>query len=81
MIHYCLDWTEQAHHLAGGLGAALTERLFELDWLRRASTHRSVRLTETGRIGLADTLGVTTQDDLPARSHMPPSRVGRRRLG
>ena len=66
LIRYCLDWTEQAHHLAGGLGAALTTRLFELDWLRQAPTHRAVRLSEPGRAGLARTFGLTIDDDSPA---------------
>ena len=65
LIRYCLDWTEQAHHLAGGLGAALTSRLFDLDWLQRAPTHRSVRLTDTGRTGLSTNLGLTIDDDDP----------------
>jgi DNA-binding transcriptional ArsR family regulator len=30
-IRYCIDWSEQDHHLSGALGAALAERLFELD--------------------------------------------------
>lgn len=33
-IRYCVDWSEHQHHLAGGLGAALTSRLFEMDWVR-----------------------------------------------
>src|SRR3954462_8007267 len=36
LIRYCLDWSEQRHHLAGALGAALADRLVELDWVRRA---------------------------------------------
>jgi DNA-binding transcriptional ArsR family regulator len=63
LIRYCLDWTEQRHHLAGALGAALSGRLFELDWVRHAPlTSRAVRLTEAGRLGLADTFGVTVDD-------------------
>jgi hypothetical protein len=62
LIRYCLDWTEQAHHLAGSLGAALTDRLFELNWLRRTPVNRAVRLTGTGRTGLASTFGVHFDD-------------------
>jgi DNA-binding transcriptional ArsR family regulator len=58
LIRYCLDWTEQRHHLAGGLGAAIAGRLFELGWLERRPTHRAVALTERGADGLADGLGV-----------------------
>ena len=59
LIRYCLDWTEQRHHLAGALGAALTGRLLELDWVRHAAlASRAVRLTEAGRTGLAATFGL-----------------------
>ncbi|HET7305539.1 MAG TPA: winged helix-turn-helix domain-containing protein [Segeticoccus sp.] len=73
LIRYCLDWTEQAHHLAGGLGAALTARFFELDWLRRAPTRRAVRLTDAGSAGLAATFGVVLDDaDRPLHQQRGP---------
>jgi DNA-binding transcriptional ArsR family regulator len=62
LIRYCTDWTEQAHHLAGSLGAAVSSRLFELDWLRQLPVHRAVRLTETGRAGVAEIFGVQECD-------------------
>lgn len=57
-IRYCMDWSEQLHHLAGPLGTALTGRLFDLEWIRRASQPRAVTLTEAGRTGLHDTFGL-----------------------
>jgi len=57
-IRYCVDWSEQRHHLAGPLGAALTHRMFDLGWLRRSDQRRVVHLTETGRHGLRETFGV-----------------------
>jgi DNA-binding transcriptional ArsR family regulator len=57
-IRYCVDWSEQAHHLSGALGAALTARLFELRWIRRLPRTRAVRLSDEGRDGLAEHLGV-----------------------
>jgi len=57
-IRYCVDWSEQAHHLSGALGAALTARLFELRWIRRLPRTRAVRLSDEGRDGLAERLGV-----------------------
>lgn len=58
LIRSCLDWTEQRHHLAGALGAALADRLFELGWLRHSTQRRAVLLTDTGRAGLSDALGL-----------------------
>ncbi|MFG2526814.1 winged helix-turn-helix domain-containing protein [Streptomyces sp. NPDC048516] len=57
-VRYCVDWAEQRHHLAGALGAALTARLFALEWLRHGKYRRVVHLTDAGRDGLATTFGV-----------------------
>src|SRR5436305_1950617 len=35
-LRYCVDWSEQAHHLSGTVGRALATRLPELGWGRRA---------------------------------------------
>jgi DNA-binding transcriptional ArsR family regulator len=43
-LRYDVDWTEQAHHLAGPLGAAITTRLFELGIIERGTVRRSVVL-------------------------------------
>jgi DNA-binding transcriptional ArsR family regulator len=52
-LRYCIDWTEQAHHLAGPLGTAVTDRLFELGYLARGRVPRSVCLTPRGQDELA----------------------------
>jgi DNA-binding transcriptional ArsR family regulator len=44
-LRYCVDWTEQAHHLAGPLGTAVTQRLFDLGAIERGRAPRSVVLT------------------------------------
>jgi DNA-binding transcriptional ArsR family regulator len=54
----CLDWSERRYHLAGGLGAALTSRLFELGWIERAGPTRAVRVTAAGRMGLRSSFGL-----------------------
>ncbi|TAM89192.1 MAG: transcriptional regulator [Candidimonas sp.] len=54
----CIDWSERVPHLGGALGDALTARLFEADWLRRAPRGRAVRVTERGRQHLRTMLGV-----------------------
>jgi DNA-binding transcriptional ArsR family regulator len=48
-LRYCVDWTEQRHHLSGPAGRALLERLLELRWVRRAERGRAVLVTDTGR--------------------------------
>ncbi len=57
-IRYCLDWSEQRHHLGGALGAAINNRLFDLDWIRHTPQPRALTLTDAGRAGLHDTFGV-----------------------
>lgn len=57
-VRYCVDWSEQRHHLAGALGAALTKRFFKLRWLRYGVAPRVVHLTDAGRQGMSETFGV-----------------------
>jgi DNA-binding transcriptional ArsR family regulator len=54
----CLDWTERRPHLAGALGAALADRMFDLVWLRRRRDTRAVAVTQEGRAGLRKLFGV-----------------------
>jgi DNA-binding transcriptional ArsR family regulator len=58
LIGYCVDWSEQRHHLAGGLGRSLLDRFTEADWIRRTEATRAVHITDTGRQGLHDTFGI-----------------------
>lgn len=58
-IRYCVDWSEQDHHLSGALGAALARRLRELDWIRPLPGSRAVKVTPSGRRGLAERFGLT----------------------
>jgi DNA-binding transcriptional ArsR family regulator len=58
LIRYCVDWSEQRHHLAGSLGAAITDRMIELGWIRKAQRSRAVHLSDTGSEGLRDRFGV-----------------------
>jgi len=61
-LRYCVDWTEQAHHLSGAVGRALTDRLFELRWLERIPRTRGVRLSEEGERGLQEHFGLQSRD-------------------
>jgi DNA-binding transcriptional ArsR family regulator len=57
-IRYCVDWSEQDHHLSGALGAALAARLFELKWVKRLPRTRAVLVTDDGRRGLGEQFDV-----------------------
>jgi len=61
-VRHCVDWSEQRHHLAGSLGAALLARMIELAWLERAERGRALTLTDRGARELEVRLGV----ELPA---------------
>jgi DNA-binding transcriptional ArsR family regulator len=54
----CLDWSEKDHHLAGSLGAALTNELFRLGWLEGREASRVVMVTEVGQEGLWNAFGL-----------------------
>lgn len=55
----CLDWSERRHHLSGLLGEQLVKRLLELDWIRQKTGSRSVEVTEAGKSGLYELLGIS----------------------
>lgn len=61
-VGYCVDWTEQRHHLSGAAGAALLTRLEELGWIRRGArgVRRALTVTETGRKGFAEHFAIDT---------------------
>jgi DNA-binding transcriptional ArsR family regulator len=60
-VAYCVDWTEQRHHLAGAAGAALLARFEELGWLVRKHK-RALAITEDGRAGFSRYFGIDTED-------------------
>lgn len=55
----CLDWSERRHHMSGILGAAVTNRLFELKWIVRVPGGRTVRVTDAGLRGLEQKLEIS----------------------
>ncbi len=57
-VPWHIDWSERRHHVAGALGAALADRLFELQWLVRNPTSRAVRLTAEGKAGMEQAFGL-----------------------
>ncbi|GGF41314.1 transcriptional regulator [Aliidongia dinghuensis] len=59
LARQCLDWSEQAPHLAGPLGVELMRRLSSDGWLRRRETSRAIEVTPKGWIGLRRELGLS----------------------
>jgi DNA-binding transcriptional ArsR family regulator len=45
----CLDWSMRRSHLAGGVGAALLDRMMALGWARRDAKSRAILFTPTGQ--------------------------------
>jgi DNA-binding transcriptional ArsR family regulator len=66
VVRYCVDWSEQRHHLAGGLGRGLLGRLIDCDWIRRAPQGRAVQITPAGDAGLADAFGIAAAELAPS---------------
>jgi DNA-binding transcriptional ArsR family regulator len=58
LVRYCVDWSEQQHHLAGALGAAIADQLLTRGWIERAPTGRAVRVTKAGDAALPELFGV-----------------------
>ena len=44
----CLDWSQRRTHLAGALGGALLDRIYELDWARRDRQSRALVFSPRG---------------------------------
>jgi DNA-binding transcriptional ArsR family regulator len=58
LLRFCVDWSEQRHHLAGALGAALLDRAEGAGWVTRRPGGRAVDVTPAGERAFADALGV-----------------------
>jgi len=61
-VGYCIDWTEQRHHLSGGLGRGVLDRFVSAGWVKRANRGRAVTVTDRGRTALADCFGIDWWD-------------------
>jgi len=53
LLRFCLDWSEQRHHLAGRLGADLLAAFTAAGWVTRTPQQRTVRVTAAGEEALA----------------------------
>lgn len=54
----CLDWSEQRHHLAGSLGAALGAELIRRGWIETREASRAVSVTDVGKAALWERFGI-----------------------
>lgn len=48
----CLDWSVRRHHLAGALGAAILDEIFERKWATQRRSSRVLEFTTAGEAGL-----------------------------
>ncbi len=70
----CLDWSERRYHIKGLVGARILDRLLDLGWLKSVPGSRALRLTPSGRAGLAETFRIEIDSEAApsARSGAPP---------
>lgn len=54
LIRYCVDWSEQRHHIAGLLGRAILDHFLAASWIARRPVGRSVTVTPLGTRALAE---------------------------
>jgi DNA-binding transcriptional ArsR family regulator len=66
LLRFCLDWSEQRHHLGGRLGAALLTSFVDRGWVVHTRRRRVLDVTERGALALHDQLGIEP-DVTPAR--------------
>ncbi len=57
-VPHHIDWSERRYHIAGELGAAFAQRIFELEWVKRIPSNRAVRVTEIGQQALQVKFGL-----------------------
>jgi DNA-binding transcriptional ArsR family regulator len=60
-VRFCLDWSERRDHLAGAVGAAITDTMLARGWIVRIEGVRAVRLTLRGREGLKRVLDLDVE--------------------
>jgi DNA-binding transcriptional ArsR family regulator len=58
LVRYCVDWSEQRHHLGGRLGRALLDHFLHRGWVRRRDVGRALKVTPAGRAALTDRFGI-----------------------
>jgi DNA-binding transcriptional ArsR family regulator len=59
LLRFCVDWSEQHHHLAGRLGAEILTAMTTAGWITRLPRQRAVRVTPAGERALREHLGIS----------------------
>jgi DNA-binding transcriptional ArsR family regulator len=59
----CLDWTERRPHLGGALGAAVWAQCGERGWVARVPGGRAIRVTDAGKRGFEQWLGLVVDTE------------------
>ena len=67
LCRLCLDWTERRPHIAGTLGAAMTNRYFDLGWLERMKRGHAVIVTSLGRQSFREIFGIDASEPADRR--------------
>jgi DNA-binding transcriptional ArsR family regulator len=57
LLRFCMDWSEQRHHLAGRLGADMLAAFVGAGWIVRQPGHRAVAVSPAGLRELRSILG------------------------
>ncbi len=78
MVRGCLDWSERQPHLAGHLGADVLNALITRGWLKPARTSRALHISDDGRLGLTQILGLdpAALNSAPATRALEPGARG-----
>lgn len=58
LVRYCIDWTEQRHHLSGALGRAMLDRALSAGWVKRVPRGRAITVTDAGLDAFAVHFGI-----------------------
>ncbi|HEY1572936.1 MAG TPA: winged helix-turn-helix domain-containing protein [Pseudonocardiaceae bacterium] len=58
LLRFCLDWSEQRHHLGGRLGSVVWHHAEDAGWITRRHGDRAVTVTDLGRRELTARLGI-----------------------
>lgn len=62
LLRVCMDWSEQRHHIAGAVGAALLDAFLAAGWVARIPSERALLITPNGISALTRHLPIDLGD-------------------